>query len=113
MGVLVPRNLLTRQEELARARTVEVVALADCPLHQHRAPIDQVVGVVEGVGPSGGARIYGPPIAVAEQRRARGLEDVPPPHPSRPDLGHTYPTRIADGEIPPTAAPPMPAPPRP
>src|SRR5262249_56730661 len=42
MNVLIPRDLLARDDQFAGARTVEVVALADRPLHQLRAAVDEI-----------------------------------------------------------------------
>ena len=43
VDVLIPRNLLAGDEQLAGARTEQVVALADRPFHQLRAAVDEIV----------------------------------------------------------------------
>ena len=50
VDVLVPRDLLARPQQLARARTIDVVALPDGPFHELRSAIHQIA---EGsIGPS-------------------------------------------------------------
>ena len=49
VNVLIPRDLLARQEQLAGAGPEQVVALADRPFHQLRAAVDEVVGAVDAI----------------------------------------------------------------
>src|SRR5439155_8411088 len=45
MNVLIPRERFAGDEQLAGAGTIEIVALADRPLHQVRPAVDDVVRI--------------------------------------------------------------------
>src|SRR5205085_5215570 len=51
MNVLIPRDLFAGHEQLAGAGTEQIVALADRPLHQLRAAVDEIVGAAEALRP--------------------------------------------------------------
>src|SRR5204863_7872482 len=46
VNVLIPRNFLAGDEQLAGAGTIEVVALADRPLHQERTAGHLIIGAL-------------------------------------------------------------------
>ena len=99
VDVLVPRDLLARHEQLAGARTEQVVALADRPLHQLRAAVDQIVGTAAAIGTVRGAGVDGVGIVVQHEVGDRVVDDLARLQVGRTNLDHLHPARLGERDV--------------
>src|SRR4029453_10138225 len=92
--VLVPRNLFTRQQQFARARPELVVSLSDSPLHQLRAPIDEVVYGRRARATVGGTGVHRLGIIVQNQVCDGMMHNLAALESGRPNLDQLRPARL-------------------
>src|SRR5262249_30678042 len=79
VDVLIPRDPLARQHQFAGAWTIQVVALADRPLHQLRARVDDLIGIgvpEAAARTAGRALIHGFRIVLQHEVRDRVMDDL-------------------------------------
>ena len=99
MNVLVPRNLLSRQDQLSCVRAEQVVTLTDCPLHQLRPAVDEVVAIAEAIGAIRGSLVDGIGIVVQHQIRNRMMNDLPAFQVCRTNLHHFCPAWLSERDV--------------
>ncbi len=102
VDVHVPSNALTRQHQLAGAGTIQVVALADRPLHQLRTGVHDGVGIVaaEAAATRTGRRPGVDRVRIVFQHEVRNrvMNDLARLETRRTNLDEPDPARLVEGQ---------------
>ena len=100
VNVLIPGDLLAWQNQLAGVWTVQVVALADGPLHQLRTAVDEIVGrTAIGAASGRGAGVDGVRIVIEHEVGDRVMNDPAALESRWTNLHHARPARLGERDV--------------